>query len=131
MRARTRDGEWVVIRAGGYDGEHPPRRVVMTIEQAQLPEIASLAAAAHGLTRRESEVFVRILAGDSRDEMARALCISPYTVQDHLKSIYAKTGVNSRRGLVAMLVHSEYLPRLGSPVGADGWFASGTAKRPA
>jgi DNA-binding NarL/FixJ family response regulator len=121
----------VVIRAGGYDGERLPRRVVMTIERAQLPEIASLAAAAHELARRESEVFVRILAGESRDEMAPALYISPSTVQDHLKSIYATAGVNSRRGLVAMLVHSEYLPRLGSPVRPDGWFASTTGKRPA
>jgi DNA-binding CsgD family transcriptional regulator len=131
VRTKTRDGEWVVIRAGGYDGERPPRRVVMTIERAQLPDIASLATVAHGLTRRESEIFTHILAGESRDEVARALFISPYTVQDHLKSIYAKTGVNSRRGLVAMVVHSEYLPRLGSPVGHDGWFASGTEKRPA
>ena len=71
-------------------------------------------------------MFVHIVAGESREEMARALFISPYTVQDHLKSIYAKTGVSSRRGLVAMLVRSEYLPRIGSPVGADGWFASAT-----
>jgi DNA-binding CsgD family transcriptional regulator len=98
----------------------------MTIERAQLPEIASLAAVAYGLTRREAEVFVHILAGESRDEMARALFISPYTVQDHLKSIYAKTGVSSRRGLVAMLVRNEYVPRLGSPVGPDGWFAAAT-----
>jgi DNA-binding CsgD family transcriptional regulator len=130
MRARTRDGEWVVIRAGRYDGERPPRRVVMTMERAQLPEIVSLAAVAHGLTRRESEVFVHTLAGESREEIGRALHITPYTVQDHLKSIYAKTGVNSRRGLVAMLVHSEYLPRLGSPVGPDGWFASATTQFP-
>lgn len=102
-----------------------------TIEQAQLPEIASPAAVAHGLTRRESEVFVHLLAGESRDEIARALYISPYTVQDHLKRIYAKTGVNSRRGLVAMLVHSEYLPRLGSPVGPDGGYASANGQRPA
>ena len=129
LRARTADGEWVVIRAGRLDSEHPPRRIVLTIERARPPEIASLMASAYGLTRRESEVFAHVLAGESRDEMARALFISPYTVQDHLKSIFAKTGVSSRRSLVAKLVHTEYLPRLGTPVGPDGWFVRASERR--
>ena len=64
------------------------------------------------------------LRGETREEMARTLYISPYTVQDHLKSIFAKTGVNSRRGLVARVVNTECMPRIasGATVGADGWF---------
>ncbi len=115
LTVRTRDGEWVVMRLGRLDAEYPPRRVVLTIEPARPPQLASLMAAAHGLTHRETEVFLCTLAGLSREEMARTLFISPYTVQDHLKSIFAKTGVNSRRGLVARLVHTEYVPRMGLP----------------
>ncbi|MGA8045518.1 MAG: helix-turn-helix transcriptional regulator, partial [Dermatophilaceae bacterium] len=125
LRSRTRDGEWLVIRAGPFDANHPPRRVVMTVERARPPEIVSLMAAAYGLTRRECQVLLLSLRGETRDEMARTLFISPYTVQDHLKSIFAKAGVNSRRGLVARLVNTEYMPRIasGTPVGPDGWFA--------
>lgn len=125
LRVRTRDGEWLVIRAGRYDSGNPPQRVVMTIERAQPPEIVSLMAAAYGLTRRECQVLLLSLRGETRDEMARSLFISPYTVQDHLKNIFAKVGVNSRRSLVAHLVNTECLPRIasGSPVGPDGWFA--------
>ena len=125
LRARTRDGDWLVIRAGRYDPGHPPRRVAMTIERAQPPEVVSLMAAACGLTRRESQVLLLSLRGETRDEMARTLFISPYTVQDHLKSIFAKVGVNSRRGLVARIVNTESMPRIaaGTPIGADGWFA--------
>lgn len=121
VRTRTRDGEWAVIRTGW----HGPSggSVVMTVEPAHLPEVASLAAVAHGLTRRETEVLAHLLAGQSREDMARSMVISPYTVQDHLRSIYAKTGTGGRRGLVALLVRTEYLPRAGAPVGADGWFA--------
>ena len=50
LRARTRDGEWLVLRAGRYDEGHPPERVALTVERAQPPEIVSLMAAAHGLT---------------------------------------------------------------------------------
>jgi DNA-binding CsgD family transcriptional regulator len=121
LRTRTRDGEWVVIRAGWQAPESGG--VVLTIERAHLPEVASLAALAHGLTRREAEVLAHLLAGDSREEIAQALVISPWTVQDHLRSIYAKTGTSGRRGLVSLLVRTEYLPRLGGPVGPDGWFA--------
>ena len=124
LRSRTRDGEWLVIRAGRYDSGHPPRRVVMTVERAQPPEIVALLAAACKLTPRECQVLLLTLRGGTREEMARALHLSPYTVQDHLKSIFAKAGVHSRRGLVARLVNTEYMPRIaaGTPVGADGWF---------
>jgi DNA-binding CsgD family transcriptional regulator len=124
LRIRTRDGEWVVIRAGRLDAEHPPRRVIMTIERAQPPELVSLMATAYGLTRRERQVLLLSLRGASRNDMATALFISPYTVQDHLKNIFAKAGVNSRRALVSRLVNTQCLPRVGSPVGADGWFVT-------
>lgn len=125
LRSRTRDGEWLVIRAGRDDSAQASQRVVMTIEPAQPPQIVPLLAAAHGLTRRECQVLLLSLGGETRDEMARSLSISPYTVQDHLKSIFAKVGVNSRRGLVGHLVNTECLPRIayGTPVGADGWFS--------
>ncbi|GAA4401401.1 LuxR C-terminal-related transcriptional regulator [Fodinibacter luteus] len=122
LRTRTRDGEWLVVRAGRHDDENPPRRVVMTLERARPPELVSLMGAAYGLTRRECQVLLLSLRGATREEMARALVISPYTVQDHLKNIFAKAGVNSRRRLVARLVDTECLPRVGSPVGPDGWF---------
>ena len=129
VRARTRDGEWLVIRAGRFDDGHPMLRVVMTVERAQPPELVSLMAAAYGLTRRECQVLLLSLRGATREEMARALFISPYTVQDHLKNIFAKAGVGSRRALVGQLVNTECLPRVGTPVGADGWFVRDTAGR--
>lgn len=127
LRARTVDGEWLVLRAGRYDAEHPPGRVVMTIERAQPPEIVSLMAAAFGLTRRECQVLMLSLRGATREEMARALVVSPYTVQDHLKNIFAKTGVRSRRSLLGLIVNTECLPRIaaGVPVGPSGWFTPG------
>ncbi|KAF0963713.1 MULTISPECIES: helix-turn-helix transcriptional regulator [Rhodococcus] len=122
-RARTIDGDWVVIRAGKLDGRGTAGRVVVTLEPAGPAEIVSLLTALHGLTAREAEVLEQVLAGRTRVEIAHRLFVSPYTVQDHLKSIYAKTGVNSRQELVAQLFFTHYLPVYDSPVGPDGWFA--------
>ncbi|MBS9374586.1 helix-turn-helix transcriptional regulator [Rhodococcus sp. B50] len=119
VRLRTLDGEWAVLRAAIFD---ETGRVVMTFERARLPEIVTLVTAAYGLTPRESEVLVEVLAGRSRNEIASRLFISPYTVQDHLKSIFTKTGVNSRRSLVSRLACTEYMPRFGADLRPDGWF---------
>jgi hypothetical protein len=49
----------------------------------------------------------------------------PDTVQNHLKSIFDKTGVRSRRELVTSILQEEYLPRAraGQSLGASGFFA--------
>lgn len=127
-RARTVDGRWLVIRAGMFDGRGPAGRVVVTLEPAGPAEVLSLLTAIHGLTEREAAVLGRVLLGETRVEIGQRLFISPYTVQDHLKSIYAKTGVNSRQELVAQLFYTHYLPRYGEPVGPGGWFAGDTAR---
>ncbi|NEW72908.1 response regulator transcription factor [Streptomyces rhizosphaericus] len=43
----------------------------------------------------------QVISGRSSTGMASALTMSQYTVQDHLKSIFAKFGVRSRGQLVA------------------------------
>ena len=55
-----------------------------------------------GLSARERQIALRCAHGQSAKEIARELQISPWTVQDHLKAVYAKTGVNSRSELGAL-----------------------------
>lgn len=52
------------------------------------------------LTRREIEVFTRVLMGDDVPGIGSSLFISPHTVRNHLKAIYRKLDVRSRVELV-------------------------------
>jgi DNA-binding CsgD family transcriptional regulator len=112
-------GSWVALRGAPLG----PGRAVVTVAHAGPPEVTSLVEVALGLTGREREVVAGVLRGQSTKEIAAALHLSPYTVQDHLKAVFAKAGVNSRRELIADVFFGVYAPRLGSAVGADGFFA--------
>jgi DNA-binding CsgD family transcriptional regulator len=120
-RTRTRSGLWVTIHASalGAGGE----RVAVFVEPSRPLEIASLILQAYGLTKREGEVVRLVLHGLDTEQIAEALGISLYTVQDHMKSIFDKAGVSSRKELVARIFFTHYLPRMSSRIGPDGWFA--------
>lgn len=53
------------------------------------------------LSRRLKEVLLLTLAGDSRKQIAAKLKISPYTVADHHKALYAHFRVNTRAELMS------------------------------
>jgi DNA-binding CsgD family transcriptional regulator len=99
-RVRTRGGLWLTIRATSLDGG---QRVAVMIERTPRSDVVSLVLAAHGLTPRESEVAAHVLLGLSTHDLSEVLGISEYTVQDHMKSIFDKTGVSSRKELAARL----------------------------
>jgi DNA-binding CsgD family transcriptional regulator len=56
--------------------------------------------------------------------MADTFHIASHTVQDHLKAIFEKVGVRSRRELVGQLFAQQYQPRIVSGAELDpyGWF---------
>jgi predicted ArsR family transcriptional regulator len=53
-----------------------------------------------------------VLQGNSTAEIADRLVVSAHTAQQHLKNIFDKTGVRSRRDLVAKVFFTHYEPRL-------------------
>jgi DNA-binding CsgD family transcriptional regulator len=63
--------------------------------------MASLRAA--GLTQRQAEVALRLAAGESSQEIARQLRISPATARKHLESVFDRLGVRSRTAAVARI----------------------------
>ncbi len=110
-RVRARTGQWVILHGAPLlsDGA---RRVAVIIERGDPDRLAPLLMAAHGLTDREKDVTNLVLQGETTTWIGARLFISPQTVQQHLKAIFDKTGVRSRRELVGKVFFTHYEPRL-------------------
>jgi len=76
-------------------GQHAPRRAMPTSES---------------LSARELEVLRLLVRGLTNKQIAKALAISPRTVQHHTVHIYGKTGVASRAGAALYAVQHGLLP---------------------
>ena len=124
VRARTRQGRWLTIVADRLRGTDTA--VGLVIQPSRPAEIAEIVGAAHGLTRRERDVVLLVASGHTNAEISRLLAVSPYTVADHLKSVFGKLDVASRGELTSKLFFDYYLPRAvaGRNAGTDGWFLS-------
>jgi DNA-binding CsgD family transcriptional regulator len=98
--------------------------MAVIVEPAGASEIAPLIVSAYAMTHRETEIAQQVLQGLSTKEIARTLSISTLTVQQHLKLIFDKVGVRSRRELVSQVFDQQYMPRIraGASIGASGWF---------
>jgi len=103
-QAQGRSGRWLSLRAAPLTGPPNNSDVVVTVEPTPRTALSRLALAAHGLTAREEDVALLVLQGASTRAIATGLHLSPHTVQDHLKQIFTKLGVTSRREMTARLV---------------------------
>jgi DNA-binding CsgD family transcriptional regulator len=99
VRLRTRAGRWLTLHATRLG----PSTVSVILEPARPKEIAELLIDAVRLTPREREVTGLAVRGLTNAQIGAALFLSPYTVNDHLKSVFTKTGVAGRTELAAKL----------------------------
>jgi DNA-binding CsgD family transcriptional regulator len=110
-RVLSRAGRWIVLHGVSLVA-NGATRVAVIVEPAHPARISPLLMAAYGLSEREQDVTRLVLCGESTVQIADELCVSPHTVQQHLKSVFEKTGVRSRRDLVGKVFFSHYEPRL-------------------
>jgi DNA-binding CsgD family transcriptional regulator len=110
-RVRAQSGQWMTLHGTPLlrEGE---RRVAVIIERTDPDRLMPLLMDAYGLTDREKGLTRLVLQGEATSEIAAKLFISPHTVQQHLKSVFEKTGVRSRRELVSKVFFAHYEPRI-------------------
>jgi DNA-binding CsgD family transcriptional regulator len=109
-RVLSRSGTWIVLHGTSLVASGS-RRAAVIVEPGHPARITPLLMSAYGLTEREQEVTRLVLRGDSTARIAERLVVSPHTVQEHLKKIFEKTGVRSRRELVGKVFFAHYEPR--------------------
>jgi len=120
LRVRGSSGRWLTIHASRLHGRGHSASIAVIIEPAPPADVATLIGHGHGLSRRETQIAALTARGLSTAEMAQHLHISANTVQDHLKSIFDKTGVRNRRELVSHIFMDEYVPRIRQPPDSSG-----------
>lgn len=108
---RANDGTWTIVEGATLEGAGEASFIV-TLRRASSDETFDRLCRLYGLTSRERQVVDVVFTGlETRSASAR-LAISRHTLQDHLKSIFKKVGVRSRRELVARF---DRPPQSGSP----------------
>jgi DNA-binding CsgD family transcriptional regulator len=101
VRIRTPQG-WAAIEGAQLQGAGEGH-VAITLRAATADEIFDLLCMTYDLSRRERQLVALVLDGLATKQLAVALSISPHTVQDHLKSVFAKTGARTRGELRSRL----------------------------
>lgn len=61
----------------------------------------------NSLTKREVQIAKLISEGCSYNEASKKLLITNYTINQHLKNIYRKLGVSSKRELILKVINSD------------------------
>jgi DNA-binding CsgD family transcriptional regulator len=108
-RVRLPNGRWLFVHAARLSSAPGgPARTAVLLEPARRAQLAALIVELYGLTEREREVTELLVRGLAVEEIAAVLAISRYTVRDHVKAIFAKTGVVSRPELTAKLFYDHF-----------------------
>jgi DNA-binding CsgD family transcriptional regulator len=102
-RVHLAGSHWLTLRAARLEGDAPrhERDIAVTIEESSATERLSLFASCTGLSPRETELLGHLATGADTREVAALMFLSAHTVQDHLKSVFDKTGTRTRRTLLA------------------------------
>jgi DNA-binding CsgD family transcriptional regulator len=122
---------WLSLHASLPDGM-TSERVAIVIQRASGQDAAPMRLETYALSEREREVATLVATGLSTKALAERLFLSPWTVQDHLKAIFDKTGTRSRRELRARIFFDEFLPRIATraPLDANGSLIPRPPRRP-
>jgi DNA-binding NarL/FixJ family response regulator len=102
-RVHLASGVWLTLRAARIGTTEPVEEqdIAVAIDIASATERTSLFSRACGLSAREEELLGHLVTGSDTRHIAAQMFLSENTVQDHLKSIFSKTGTSNRRLLLA------------------------------
>jgi DNA-binding CsgD family transcriptional regulator len=102
-RVHLGQGVWLTLRAARIvETDEADADIAVTLEPTTTNERMALFSLAHGLSKREAEIVAACARGTGTRGLAQELFVSENTIQDHFKSIFAKTGTRTRGELLAI-----------------------------
>lgn len=102
-RVHLADGFWVTLRAARLDPAEATgsAAIAVTLEETSPLDRLEVFVRSFALSPREREVLNLLATGLDTRQLARRLFLAEHTIQDHLKSIFAKTGARNRPALLS------------------------------
>lgn len=102
-RVHLSNGFWVTLRAARLTRSEQAQLAVIavTIEETSPVDRLEVFGRAYGLSARETELMSLLATGSDTRDLASRMFLSENTIQDHLKSIFAKTSSRNRRTLLS------------------------------
>ncbi|QXJ20669.1 helix-turn-helix transcriptional regulator [Actinomadura graeca] len=97
-------GRWVACHAQPLSGDGAGD-VAIVVQSATTGQRLPSFCDWYGITARERQIIVQLCDAAAPKQIARRLGLSAYTVNDHLKSIYRKTGACGRGELLAAIAN--------------------------
>jgi DNA-binding CsgD family transcriptional regulator len=98
-RVHLAQGRWLTLRADTIGSS-----VAVSIEDSPPSDRLAVFGRAYGLSERERDLLDHLAGGRDTREVAQVMHLSEHTVQDHLKSVFDKTGTRSRAGLLSRAI---------------------------
>lgn len=103
-RVHIGGGNWASFRAArmeGREGATDPL-IAVTIQECMPSARLGMFVRCHALSPRERQAVALAAAGLGNTAIAERMSVAPYTVQDHFKSVFAKTGTHTRGAVLAL-----------------------------
>ena len=97
-RVHVSHGLWITLKAARLE---PAGSIAVSLEPSTPSGRLDLFARSHALSARERELLAILAGGADTRQVAGRMFLSEHTVQDHLKSIFTKTGTHNRRTLLS------------------------------
>lgn len=119
-RVRLDSGRWLTVSAWS-ESPAGEETLVASLSPSRPAALAALVLNGYGLSPRERQIAQLAILGRSYAEIAASLHIQEQTVHDHMRKVFAKTGVGNRVELCTEMFTRHHLPVIADPpLSTDG-----------
>ena len=107
MKEEIKNAIFEVTKGGSFLTGKVAKKILQEFKTEETRKSGTTGNQEYRLTQREEEILNELIRGASYKEIAWSLCISTFTVNNHLRKIYEKMQVHSRGEAVAKALNQK------------------------